>query len=108
MALLRVKCVFGARMQPGVGAVQGRKAVQAHSMRGGTVWILEDITALREARQHDAWAATHDSLTQLPNRHGLEQRLRLLLAERAQRLNVAPPVPCAEPASAAAPAGPGL
>lgn len=84
--------------------VQGR-AVQAHSMRGGTVWILEDITALREARQHDAWAATHDSLTQLPNRHGLEQRLRLLLADRAQRLNVAPLVPCAGSASAAVPAG---
>lgn len=79
--------------------VQGR-AVQAHSMRGGTVWILEDITALRAARQHGAWAATHDSLTQLPNRQGLEQRLHLLLAERAQRLSVAPPVPSPEPAPA--------
>ena len=68
-------------------------AVQVQGMQGGTVWILEDMTALHEARQQNAWAVTHDSLTQLPNRQGLEQRLRLLLAERAQRQHAMPLTP---------------
>ena len=44
--------------------VQGR-GVRAHDMAGGTVWILEDLTAAREAQQQQDWAAIHDPLTQL-------------------------------------------
>ena len=65
--------------------VQGR-SVHAGDSEGGTVWTLEDLTAAHEARQHNAWVATHDPLTQLANRLGGEQRLHLLLAERRARV----------------------
>lgn len=52
---------------------------------GGTVWILEDLTATREAQQEQAWQATHDTLTQLLHRDAFDQRLRALLAERSTR-----------------------
>lgn len=51
----------------------------------GTVWTLEDCTAEREARQQQTWEATHDVLTLLINRVAFEQRLQVLLAERAGR-----------------------
>jgi diguanylate cyclase (GGDEF)-like protein len=64
--------------------VQGR-AVQPDggAQAGSTVWILEDITAAREARMERTWARTHDLLTQLYNRAAFDERLGLLLAERS-------------------------
>ena len=64
--------------------VQGR-GVRAHDMAGGTVWILEDLTAAREAQQQQDWAAIHDPLTQLCNREAFVQRMGVLLAERSAR-----------------------
>lgn len=51
----------------------------------GSVWILEDITAAREARVQHVWGHTHDSLTQLLNRRAFDEQLAQLLAERAAR-----------------------
>ena len=42
---------------------------------GGTIWIMHDVTAAREATQQLSWSATHDSLTQLANRREFEARL---------------------------------
>ena len=64
--------------------VQGR-GVRPQEMGGGTVWILEDITAAREAQVQQAWERTHDALTQLYNRAAFDERLGLLLAERSAR-----------------------
>jgi len=64
--------------------VQGR-AVQPDEMQGGTVWILEDITAAREAQAQQAWEHAHDPLTQLYNRNAFDERLGALLAERSGR-----------------------
>ncbi|GAA4429979.1 diguanylate cyclase [Acidovorax lacteus] len=64
--------------------VQGRSVVPGQ-VAGGTVWILEDLTATREAQQEQAWQATHDPLTQLLHRDAFDQRLRALLAERSTR-----------------------
>ena len=64
--------------------VQGR-GVRPDEMGGGTVWILEDITAAREAQMQHAWERTHDALTQLYNRSAFDERLGLLLAERSAR-----------------------
>ncbi len=64
--------------------VQGR-GVRPHDMAGGTVWILEDLTAAREAQQQQDWAAIHDPLTQLCNREAFVQRMGVLLAERSAR-----------------------
>lgn len=64
--------------------VQGR-VVRPDDMEVGTVWILEDITAAREAQVQQAWERTHDALTQLHNRNAFDERLGLLLAERATR-----------------------
>ena len=65
--------------------VQGR-GVRADDMAGGTVWILEDMTAAREAQQQQDWAAIHDPLTQLCNRDAFVQRMGVLLAERSARV----------------------
>ncbi|WP_313082685.1 diguanylate cyclase [Pulveribacter sp.] len=51
----------------------------------GTVWMLEDCTATRDARQQPDWKGEHDTLTMLPHRAAFEQRLRALLAARAGR-----------------------
>lgn len=64
--------------------VQGR-GVQPGELAGGTVWILEDITAAREAQVQQAWERSHDALTQLYNRAAFDERLGLLLAERSAR-----------------------
>lgn len=69
--------------------VQG-KALQPGDARAGTVWIIEDITAAREARSQQAWETTHDPLTQLYHRAAFEQRLGLLLAQRSSRPQAAP------------------
>ncbi|CAN7269801.1 diguanylate cyclase [Acidovorax sp. LjRoot129] len=64
--------------------VQGR-GVQPDEMAGGTVWILEDITAAREAQAQHVWERAHDALTQLYNRNAFDERLGALLAERSAR-----------------------
>lgn len=46
----------------------------------GSLWLLEDLTAERQAQRQQDWQAGHDALTQLPNRQLLEQRLQPLLA----------------------------
>ncbi len=66
------------------GAVWVR--VQAHVLGAlhdgaGSLWLLEDMTAERQAQRQQDWQAGHDALTQLPNRQLLEQRLQPLLAQ---------------------------
>ncbi len=77
--------------------VQGRK-VHSQALGGGTVWMLEDITAAREAQYQQAWELTHDALTQLHNRSAFDHRLALLLAERSTRTRTlgAPGAPVAD------------
>ena len=60
-------------------------SVQPDAVENGTVWILEDITAVREAQLQQAWEQMHDALTQLTNRAAFDERLGQLLAERAAR-----------------------
>ena len=64
--------------------VQGQ-GVRQGDMHGGTVWILEDITATREARAKLSWERTHDTLTHLWNRRAFDEQLGQLLAERSAR-----------------------
>ena len=64
--------------------VQGRHVV-AGERESGTLWLLQDLAASHEARQQQDWIATHDTLTQLPNRASCEQRLGALLAEHRAR-----------------------
>lgn len=49
----------------------------------GTIWIINDITAAREAKQQLSWSASHDSLTHLVNRREFETRLAQVLADAA-------------------------
>ena len=65
---------------------QGRTTNPHEHVTRGTVWVLEDCTAAREARQQTHWEHNHDALTQLLNRGAFEQRLQRLLDERAQRV----------------------
>ena len=51
------------------------RAVIPGDPNGGTIWILEDISLAREARDKLSWTATHDSLTGLVNRREFEARL---------------------------------
>lgn len=46
---------------------------------GGTIWIVEDISAAKAARDQLCWRATHDSLTQLVNRREFEARVQQLM-----------------------------
>ena len=64
--------------------VQGQ-GVRQGDMHGGTVWILEDITATREAQVQQSWVRTHDTLTQLLNRRAFDDQLGQVLAQRAAR-----------------------
>ncbi|MCZ2407105.1 MAG: diguanylate cyclase [Burkholderiales bacterium] len=41
----------------------------------GMLWLLQDLTLQRLERRSPAWGTTHDALTGLENRQGLEQRL---------------------------------
>lgn len=64
------------------GRLQGRP-VQAGNAAGGTIWLLEDVTQRREARERLSWSANHDSLTRLLNRAAFEARLASLFAAGA-------------------------
>ncbi|CAG1009688.1 putative diguanylate cyclase DgcE [Burkholderiales bacterium] len=41
----------------------------------GTIWTIEDVSAVREAREALSWQSTHDPLTQLANRREFERLL---------------------------------
>ena len=58
----------------------GRAVIPGDS-GGGTIWILEDISQAREARDKLSWTATHDSLTGLANRKEFEARLELAMGQ---------------------------
>ena len=58
----------------------GRAVIPGDSS-GGTIWILEDISQAREARDQLSWTATHDSLTGLVNRKEFEARLELAMTQ---------------------------
>ena len=58
----------------------GRAVIPGDS-NGGTIWILEDISQAREARDKLSWTATHDSLTGLVNRKEFEARLDQALTQ---------------------------
>ncbi|MBO9679317.1 MAG: diguanylate cyclase [Acidovorax sp.] len=66
--------------------VQGR-SLGGGDVEAGTVWILEDMTAAREALRQQGWAALHDPLTLLANRAAFEQRLQQMLAQQAARVH---------------------
>ena len=51
------------------------RGVVAGDPAGGTIWILEDISDAKAARDKLSWTATHDSLTHLVNRREFESRL---------------------------------
>lgn len=57
------------------------RAVIPGDQGGGTIWILEDISLAREARDKLSWTATHDSLTGLVNRKEFEARLDLAMSQ---------------------------
>lgn len=50
------------------------------------VWMVDDVTDQRQARAHPEWLATHDALTQLPNREALTQRLQQWLEGRSKAM----------------------
>ena len=56
------------------GRLQGRP-VDAADAAAGTIWLLEDVTERREARERLSWTASHDALTRLLNRASFEERL---------------------------------
>ena len=57
------------------------RAVIPGDQGAGTIWILEDISLAREARDKLSWTATHDSLTGLVNRKEFEARLDLAMSQ---------------------------
>lgn len=61
------------------GRLQGRP-VKAGDADAGTIWLIEDITQHREARERLSWSASHDLLTRLLNKHAFEERLAQWLA----------------------------
>ena len=60
------------------GRLNGRP-VENRNPRAGTLWLVENVTQRREARERLSWAATHDALTRLLNRDAFEARLNALL-----------------------------
>lgn len=78
---------------------------QAHPLGqdggGGTVWFVEDLTAARQAVPVHDWASMRDSLTLLPNRAALEQRLDSILVQPSTQPSTQHSVMSAVPAISA-------
>ncbi len=49
---------------------------------GESLWILDDVTAARQARLLPTWTAKHDALTELANRREFERRLSTHVGSR--------------------------
>ncbi len=58
--------------------VQGRSA-ESPGMAAGMVWILEELTAVHEARRQRGRERSHDPVTGLPDRRAFEERLQGVL-----------------------------
>jgi diguanylate cyclase len=67
------------------GRLQGNP-VNAQRPGDGSLWLMEDVTDRREARERLSWAASHDALTRLLNRDAFEQRLGAALARSPREL----------------------
>ena len=61
-----------------VGVQAQARPVRDDDPQAGTLWLMEETTTLRQARRLGAWARTHDALTGLDNRQGLELRLQAM------------------------------
>lgn len=62
--------------------VQGREAKAAGTL-ASTVWILEELTAVHEARRQRGRQRQHDPITGLPDRRAFEERLEGVLQGRS-------------------------
>jgi diguanylate cyclase len=60
------------------------RAVVAGDRSQGTIWIIEDVTEVREQRERLAWTSSHDSLTGLANRPAFEVLLERATARAAE------------------------
>jgi diguanylate cyclase (GGDEF)-like protein/PAS domain S-box-containing protein len=72
------------------GRLQGRP-VEAINPDAGTIWLLEDVTERRQARERLSWSASHDAMTGLLNRASFEAQLEAWLREPGSVEG--PPVP---------------
>lgn len=62
------------------------QAVNWHDADQGTIWVIDDVDAAVHRRRSLEWEATHDALTGLVNRAGLQSRLdALVLTEAVSR-----------------------
>ena len=59
--------------------------VSSGDAAAGTIWTLGDVSEERRKRTALSWAATHDALTNIANRHEFEARLGEHLADRRRR-----------------------
>ena len=60
------------------------RVVLAGDRSQGTIWIVEDVTEVREQRERLAWTSSHDALTGLSNRPAFELLLERATAQAAE------------------------